>query len=525
MQFTVKASALEQATGELVVGGVFEETKAPDRLAALDRALGGQIADLLATGDFAGKPTQTALLYGRGQIPARRVLLVGLGKAADFTLDRARQAAARAARQARDLGVAAFATPLLGPAQTAGRQASVTDLAQAVVEGIVLGLYRLDRFKTNAEDREKAERTRRLEGVTLLAAEGEAPGDVSAGAAVGQTVAEAACWARDVVATPSNEATPSRMAQHARDLAQAGGFKATILGLKELEELGAGGLLAVNRGSHQFEPAQFAILEYDGQAAPFRGQRDAQPRGVEEAPVVLVGKGITFDTGGISLKPADGMEKMKYDKAGSAAVLGTFRAISALRLPVKVVGLCPWTENTPSGSAYRPGDVVRFVNGKTAEIVNTDAEGRVILADALAYASRFRPAVVIDLATLTGACVVALGNQTAGLMTNDPAMAARIRAAAEATGERVWELPLFDEYHEQIKSDIADIKNTGGREGGAITAAMFLKQFVDYPWLHLDIAGMAWNEKDRPHVPKGATGYGVRLLVQLLRDSARDGGR
>jgi leucyl aminopeptidase len=277
--------------------------------------------------------------------------------------------------------------------------------------------------------------------------------------------------------------------------------------------MGAGGIVAVNRGSFEFEPAQFAVLEYDGAG------------GKAGAPVVLVGKGITFDTGGISLKPAEGMEKMKYDKAGSVAVLGTFRAVSALKLPVKLVGLCPWTENTPSGSAYRPGDVVRFLNGKTAEIVNTDAEGRVVLADALAYASRYKPALVIDLATLTGACVVALGNQTAGLMTNNPEMAARLQAAAEATGERVWELPLFDEYHEQIKSEIADIKNTGGREAGAITAAMFLKQFVDYPWIHLDIAGMAWNEKEKPHVPKGASGYGVRLLTQFLRDWARDGGK
>jgi leucyl aminopeptidase len=315
------------------------------------------------------------------------------------------------------------------------------------------------------------------------------------------------------VATPSNEATPSRMAQHARDLARAGGFSATVLGLEELEALGAGGILAVNRGSFEFEPAQFAVLEYDG-----TGGRGG-------APLVLVGKGITFDTGGISIKPAEGMEKMKYDKAGSVAVLGAFKAAAALELPVRVVGLCPWTENAPSGSAYRPGDVVTFLNGKTAEIVNTDAEGRVILADALAYATRYKPAAVIDLATLTGACTVALGNQAAGLMTNDAPLAARVKAAAELTGERVWELPLFDEYHEQIKSEIADIKNTGGREGGAITAAMFLKQFVDYPWVHLDIAGMAWNEKDRPHVPKGATGFGVRLLVQLLRDWPRDGGK
>jgi leucyl aminopeptidase len=514
MHLTVTSSPPEQTATDLVVVSAFEGARPPERLALLDRALGKQIADLFAAGDFTGKAGQTTLLYGRGQVPATRVLLVGLGKPAEFTVDKARQAAGRAARQARDLGVTGLATVLHGPALGAGgRVAGAADLAQAVVEGSLLGLYQLDRYKTNPEDREKAEKTRRLERLTLLAAEGEAPGEVTAGAAVGQTVAEAAAWARDVVATPSNDATPSRMGQYAREIAQAGGFKATILGLEELKALGAGGILGVNRGSHEFEPAQFGILEYDGTNA------------AAAAPVVLVGKGITFDSGGISIKPAENMEQMKYDKAGSVAVLATFKAVAALKLPVRLVGLCPWTENLPSGSSYKPGDVVTFLNGKTAEIVNTDAEGRVILADALAYASRFKPAAVIDLATLTGACVVALGHHAAGLMTNDAALAARVKAAAEASGERVWELPLFDEYREQIKSDIADIKNTGGRPGGASTAAMFLKQFVDYPWVHLDIAGTAWSDKDQPYVPKGAVGFGVRLLTQFLRDWAAAGGK
>ncbi len=512
MRFSVTRTPLAETPADLLAVGLFEGARPEGPLAALDRALGGQIALVQETGDFAGKPGQTALLYGRGQAAAARVLLVGLGKEADLTLDRARQAAARAARQARDLGVAHLATTLCRPARGAnGRPATAGDAAQAAVEGIILGLHRLDRFKTNPEDREKADKAARLAQVTLVAGEGEAPGDVTAGAATGEIIASAAAWARELVATPSNEATPSRMAQHAREIARDGGFAATILGLEELTRLGAGGILAVNRGSHQFEPAQLGILEYDGTG------------GAGGAPVVLVGKGITFDTGGISLKPADGMERMKYDKAGSVTVLATFKAAAALKLPVKLVGLCPWTENTPSGSAYRPGDVVRFLNGKTAEIVNTDAEGRVVLADALAYASRYKPVAVIDLATLTGAIKVALGTEAAGLMTNDAGLAAKVKAAAEATGERVWELPLFDEFKEQIKSDIADIKNTGGRDGGSITAALFLKEFVDYPWVHLDIAGMAWAEKDRPYVPKGAVGYGVRLLIQFLRDWARDG--
>ncbi|HEX7124786.1 MAG TPA: leucyl aminopeptidase [Thermodesulfobacteriota bacterium] len=513
MPFAVTTTPLAETAADVLAVGLFEGSRPEGALAALDRALDGEIAHLLETGDVTGKSGQTAVIYGRGRIAATRLLVVGLGKGADFTVDRVRQAAARAAQRARDLGAAHLATTLFHPARGAGgRPAGLAEAAQATVEGILLGLHRLDRFKTNAEDREKAEKTARLAQVTLVAGEGEAPGEVSAGASVGEVVAGAVRFARELIATPSNEATPSRMAQYARDLAAEGGFTATILGLEELTALGAGGIVAVNRGSHEFEPARFGVLEYDG-------------TGGAGAPVVLVGKGITFDTGGISLKPADGMDRMKYDKAGSVAVLATFKAVAALKLPVRLVGLCPWTENTPSGSAYRPGDVVRFLNGKTAEIVNTDAEGRVVLADALAYASRYRPAAVIDLATLTGAIKVALGTEAAGLMSNDPALAARVKAAAEASGERVWELPLFDEYRELIKSDIADIKNSGGRDAGSITAALFLKEFVDYPWVHLDIAGVGWADKDRPYVPKGAVGFGVRLLVQFLRDWARDGGR
>lgn len=507
MRLSVATTPLAKTAADVLAVGLFEGKGLEKPQAALDRALGGQIAHVLETGDFTGKSGEISLLYGRGGVAAARVLLLGLGKAPEFTAERLRQGAARAARQARDLGAARLALSLPRP-----ERVSTAEAAQAAVEGAVLGLHCLDRFKTNAEDREKAEKTARLVEVTLLAGEGEPPAEVSEGVAVGETIASAVTWAREVVAMPSNEATPSRMAQHARDLAKDGGFTATILGLDELKAIGAGGILAVNRGSHEFEPAQFGVLEYDR-------------TGGTGAPVVLVGKGITFDTGGISLKPADGMERMKYDKAGSVAVLGTFKAVAALGLPMRLVGLCPWTENTPSGSAYRPGDVVRFLNGKTAEIVNTDAEGRVVLADALAYASRYTPAAVIDLATLTGAIKVALGGEAAGLMTNDANLTARVKAAAEATGERVWELPLFDEYKEQIKSDIADIKNTGGRDAGSITAALFLEEFVDYPWVHLDIAGMAWAEKDRPYVPKGAVGFGVRLLVQFLRDWARDGGK
>jgi leucyl aminopeptidase len=275
-----------------------------------------------------------------------------------------------------------------------------------------------------------------------------------------------------------------------------------------MKKIGMRALLGVARGSD--EPAKFIVLEYRG------GMK-------KESPIVLVGKGLTFDSGGISIKPSENMGEMKSDMAGGAAVMGAVMAVADLELPLNVVGLVPATENLPGGSALKPGDIIQSLSGQTIEVVNTDAEGRLILADALTYAQRFKPAAVIDLATLTGACKIALGDHVIGMLGNDSALKERIRAAGELTGERVWELPLWEDYHELIKSDVADFKNTGGRAGGAITAAVFLSKFAgDAPWVHLDIAGPAWLAKDRPYAPKGATGVGVRLLVQCLRDWKSD---
>ena len=283
-------------------------------------------------------------------------------------------------------------------------------------------------------------------------------------------------------------------------------MKLRILDDAQMKKIGMNALLGVARGGS--EPAKFIILEYDG-------RRRSDP------PIVLVGKGLTFDSGGISIKPSEKMEEMKTDMAGGAAVLGAIAAVADLKLPVHVVGLIPATENLPGGKAYKPGDILKSLSGRTIEVITTDAEGRLILADALTYALRYKPAAVIDLATLTGACIVALGDHVIGMLGTDEALKARIREAADATGERVWELPLWEDYDEQIRSDIADFKNSGGRAGGAITAAAFLRKFVgDVPWVHLDIAGPSWLSKDRPYIPKGASGVGVRLLVRFLRDAA-----
>nr|MCU0531596.1 leucyl aminopeptidase [Syntrophales bacterium] len=327
-------------------------------------------------------------------------------------------------------------------------------------------------------------------------------------AAVGtaESVSRAVCYARDLVSTPSNEMTPSDMARRAREAVVSKKVRLTVLGNREMEKLGMHALLSVARGS--MEPARFIILEYSG------GRRG-------EKPCVIVGKGITFDSGGISLKPPDKMEEMKADMSGGAAVLAVIKAAAELGLPLNLVGLVPATENLPGGRAYKPGDVLRSMSGQTIEVISTDAEGRLILADALTYAGRFKPKAIIDMATLTGACVIALGDDVIGMMGTDGALKDSLRRAAVETGEKLWELPIWDDYAELIKSDVADMKNTGGRAGGAITAAVFLGKFVgNTPWVHLDIAGPAWLSKEKPYIPRGASAVGVRLLLRFLRDQA-----
>jgi leucyl aminopeptidase len=496
MQVNVVQGAIQETGAELIVVNLFQGVAEPGgATAAVDRALGGAISERIQSGDFDGRLGQMALLYTRGAIPAPRVLVVGLGKREAWSADRLRQAAAMLARQVRELGVTRYASVVHGAG--AGGLAP-QEAAQALVEGTLLGGYRFEAARQPDPDRRPP-----LEELTLVEWSGEALAAVEHGAQAGRIIGEAACYARDLVNRPGNELTPTLLAQAAQEMAGQVGLACRVLDEDEMAAEGMGALLAVAQGSR--EPARFIVLEHkgaDGSAPPY----------------VIIGKGITFDSGGISLKPVEGMQQMKYDMAGAAAALATMRAVAELDLPLRVIGLAPATENLPGGRAYKPGDVLRSKAGLTIEVISTDAEGRLILADALAYAGRYAPRAVVDLATLTGGCVVALGHVAAGLMGNDQPLAETLAEAAERSGEKVWQLPLFDEYGEQIKSDVADIKNAGGREASAITAAKFLARFAEgYPWAHLDIAGTAWSGETKGYMAKGATGYGVRLLTAWLR--------
>ncbi|RMF32920.1 MAG: leucyl aminopeptidase [Chloroflexi bacterium] len=499
LEISVQQGAIQEVDADLIVVNLFEGMETPGgATGAVDRALEGAIRERIAAGDLKGKLNETALFYPRGAIPARRVLVVGLGKPDAFNLERVLQVAATAARKARELGVKHLATIVHGGG-AAGLDLEAA--AQAVVEGTLLGLYRFLDHKSEPPEEADPER------LTLVEFSDEKLPAVQAGARTGETVARAVALTRDLVNQPANVATPDYLATKAAELAQALGMGLTVLDEAAMAQLGMGALLAVTRASDL--PARFIVLEH-------------RPEGVDAPPVVLVGKGITFDTGGVNLKTAEGMQAMKGDMAGAAAVMGTMAAVASLNLPRPVVGLMPACENKPGGRAYRPGDVLRAMNGKTIEVINTDAEGRLILADALAYAARYRPAAVVDLATLTGACVIALGaGMAAGLFASDEDLARRIEEAAQATGERVWRLPLWEDYLEKMRSDVADLKNSAGRFGGVGTSAIFLKQFVgDFPWAHLDIAPVAGIARETntlpPYLTKGGTGYGVRLMTALL---------
>jgi leucyl aminopeptidase len=504
MEIQVVSGGIQATEDALIVVNLFEGVEVPGgATGAVDQALGGAIREAIADGDLRGKRGEATVFYPRGAIPASRVVVVGLGPQDEFTLQGVREAAATAARKARDLGVPSFSSIVHGAG--AGGFA-LEEAAQAVVEGTLLGLYRYHELKNEPPDRPDPET------FTLIQFDEAKVPAVEAGAQAGQIVAEAAWLARDLINRPANYATPSDLADLALEIAsQFDTMRCQVLDEEDAAELKMGSFLGVAQGSD--EPAAFIILEHNP------GREDLET-------VVLVGKGITFDSGGISLKPSQKMDRMRGDMGGGAAVLGTMLAIGQLELPLHVVGLVPATENLPSGRAYKPGDVITAMNGKTIEVINTDAEGRLILADALAYASRFEPKAVVDLATLTGACVVALGRgMAAGVFCAEDDLLARLQAASQASGERIWHMPLFDEYLGSLQSLSADLANsTGERTSGVGASAMFLKQFAEgYPWAHVDIAGMSFEErpptaKRAPHLQKGGTGFGVRLMVQLLRD-------
>ncbi len=502
----VKQGRAEAEAAEVLVLLQFEgERELRHEAAAVDRALGGVLRGLIKGGEFDGKANQTAVFHTQGKIPAKRVLLVGLGKKKEMRLDAARQAMGSAAKRVRQLGAGSFhaVLPDLGIPRTGPIQ-----VAQAMVEGAALGGYEFREYRT--EDNNHRKGPTRL---TVIAGRADLLKDVQEGVRRGRASAEATWLVRDLCNHPSNVMTPSRIVQEAKAIAKERGIRLKVLERRDMERLGMGALLGVARGSH--EPPKFIILEYAGAG---RKGRDARP-------IVLVGKTITFDTGGISLKPAENMEQMKADMTGGAEVLATIRAAARLRLPLHVISILPATENMPGGRAIKPGDILKTLSGKTVEVQNTDAEGRLILADGLAYATRYKPRAIIDVATLTGACIVALGRHAIGMFSNDEALRRRIEEAGEAAGERVWGMPLWQEYFEQLKSDVADMRNIGGRPAGMITAAMFLSKFVDdYPWVHLDIASTDWGDSERPYIPKGPTGIGTRLLLHYLLNEARTGG-
>jgi len=476
----------EVAADALVVGLYAEETKLPDALARLDRGAAGHIKAALDAERFKAKAGQVMHVHAG----KRRVVVVGLGRRAETTLEVLRRGAAGALRRARDLGARTVAAEVLGDRLPARER------AQALVEGALLGTYTFDRFK-----KEKPERV--VEELRVVETDGRHGREIAEGAHRGEVFARATAYARDLINAPANELSPSDLARAAAQVAKERRLAIQVHDRAECRRMGMGAFLGVAAGSA--EPAKFIHLTY---APPGRRQKR----------VALVGKGITFDSGGLDLKTSEGMLRMKYDMAGAAAVLGIMGALPQLRSPVEVHGLIAATENMPSGTALRPGDVLRAMNGTTIEVGNTDAEGRLTLADALCYAAaRVKPDEVIDLATLTGACVIALGPLCAGLMANDQALAKRLLDAGELAGERLWQLPLIDEYREHLKSEVADLNNVGPRGGGAINAGLFLKEFAgDLPWAHLDIAGPAWSEKDLPLVPKGASGTAVRTILTYL---------
>jgi len=495
MEFTIKTGSPAKLKTGLLVLGAFADGRLPALSAAADGAAEGRLAALIKRGDLDEKAGATLLVHDLPGLHAERVLLVSLGKHDEFGDKAFRDALAAAAKvvsagPAKD-AVVALADVELPSRDTAWRLQQATRI-------LADGAYRFEALKSD----KKAKKERGAKKLALLVS-CELGAELDTAALQGHAIAAGMALAKDLGNLPGNICTPSHLAETAEALGKQYKFDVEVLERADMEKLGMGSFLSVARGSHQ--PPKFIVMNYKGGKAKAR-------------PIVLVGKGITFDTGGISLKPAAEMDEMKFDMCGAASVLGTFKAIAQMGLPINVVGLVPTTENMPGGGATKPGDVVTSMSGQTIEVLNTDAEGRLILCDALTYAERFKPECVIDIATLTGACVVALGKIPSGLLANDDELAAEILRRGTESGDRAWQLPLWDEYQELLKSNFADMGNIGGRYAGTITAACFLSRFAKaYKWAHLDIAGTAWVSGDA----KGATGRPVPLLSSFLIGRAR----
>ena len=494
MEIKVVIGNIAEIKAGAIVVNFFEETEHLDGdIATIDRALDGAISELISQGEIKGKLNEITIIHSLGKLPAARVVVVGLGKQAGLSRDKICGAVAETCRLLRQKDVDSIATTIQG-AGIVGISSEAA--AQAVTEGALLGLYSFRRHITKeAEHGEIGE-------LTLVGASQTELPSLELGSYRGRVLAEAANLARDMANEPANYMTPAVMAETARGLAESYGLEFSVLERAEMQELGMGALLGVAQGSR--EPPKLIVLNYRGSDAT-------------EVDVALVGKGITFDSGGISIKPSEKMGEMKGDMAGGAAVMAAMRAIAQFKPRINVVAVIPATENLPDGSALKPGDILTAMSGKTIEIVSTDAEGRLILADALGYAKKLGVKRIVDVATLTGACRIALGDVCSGVFGNSQELIDKVIAAGAEAGEPIWQMPMYEPYKEQNKSDVADIKNSGGRYGGAITAAQFLAEFVgDTLWVHLDIAGTSLSEKERACLVKGATGVPVRTLVNLV---------
>jgi leucyl aminopeptidase len=479
-----------------------EKDKPAPSVECADAAVREAAKDVIASGEVTGKSFETTLLHRPAGLKAKRLLLVGGGKAKNFSAAELRKLAGAAVRTLKSKSIRSFAFVLPANATAAG--VSADDAVRAIVEGAFVGNFDPGYYKSDRNDKDE-----KIDAVTIVVA-GDAQGDAKAlesALQAGRIVAESQNFTRDLVNEPSNRMTPTILAERARKMAAEVGLKCETYGADKIKELKMGAFWGVAQGSD--EPPALIVLRYDPAGA------------ADKVHLGLVGKGVTFDTGGISIKPADGMEKMKYDMAGAATMIGAMRAIALLKPKVKVTAIVCATENMPSGKAQKPGDVQIAMSGKSIEIINTDAEGRLILADGLCYARQLGCTHLVDAATLTGAVVVALGYVNAGIFASDDQMYERFANANQQAGEKMWRLPLDDEYKEIIKSNIADIVNSGGRWGGAISAAMFLKEFAeDTPWIHLDIAGTAWMEENKPWIAKGPSGIALRSLVEFVKSYA-----
>lgn len=503
MEIKAISGKLDQLKADAVIIGYFEGTENLTGVAAgIDKALDGVISQLISQKIIKGKPNEVDIIHTLNKLPATRVAIVGLGKRPELTVEKIRTAAAAVLRRLRSHRAADIAMGALGTDITG---ISTENSAMAITEGAMLGLYTFRKHMTAEADFEDAKQ------ITIVEPDEAKLDGLKEGIRKGKITAEAGILARDMVNEPSNYMTPSSMAATAKNLAEAYGLKINVLEREQMQELKMGALLGVSQGSDR--PPKFIVLRYQGNDS-------------EKIDVALVGKGITFDSGGISIKPSDGMGDMKGDMAGGAAVMAAISAIAQLKLDINVIAVVPATENMPGGSAFKPGDVLTAMNGKTIEIISTDAEGRLILADALSYTKTFDVKYIIDVATLTGACQIALGDVCSGVFSNNQELAEKIVAAGSETGELMWQMPMFDVYKELNKSDVADMKNTGGRYGGAISAAKFLGEFVgDTPWAHIDIAGTESLDKDRGYFVKGATGIPVRTLVSFITSLTKKPGK